>query len=96
MFALRQKDKNEGKYFLQGLVKLLMNALYGIQIRKDFDKIFKCKSAHLMQTEYDDNVLESSKIPNVVCIGKRKKDNGLAGDIDVKKTLPFRLGAFSK
>ena len=36
---------------MQGLVKLLMNVLYGIQIRKDNNDMCKCKFEHWMQTE---------------------------------------------
>ena len=45
-----------------------------------------------MQTEYDDSVLDYWKLPN----GNYsvKKDEGLDGDIDIKHTLPSRLGAF--
>ena len=38
MFALRQKYKDEGKDVMQFLVKLLMNSLYGEQIRKDVEE----------------------------------------------------------
>ena len=42
---------------MQGLVKLLMNSLYGVQIRRDFE-FYKCKSDYWMQTVYDENVLD--------------------------------------
>ena len=35
LFALRQKYKNEKNDLMQGLVNLIMNSLYGVQIRKD-------------------------------------------------------------
>ena len=38
-FALRQKYKDENNEVMQLLVKLLMNSLYGEQIRKDIRKI---------------------------------------------------------
>ena len=38
LFALRQKYKDELNDLMQGLVKLIMNSLYGVQIRKDFDQ----------------------------------------------------------
>ena len=63
-FALRQKYKDEGNDLMQGLVKLIMNSLYGVQIRKDVDQFYKGKSEHRMQTEYDENVLEYWKLPN--------------------------------
>ena len=61
LFALRQKYKDERNDLMQGLVKLLMNSLYGVQIRKDINEFYKCKSEHWMQTEYDDNVLDQWK-----------------------------------
>ena len=35
IFALKQKHKDEQNYLMQGLVKLIMRILYGVQIRKD-------------------------------------------------------------
>ena len=49
---------------LQGLVKLLMNSLYGVQMGRDIDQSYKCKSQHWIQTEYDDNVLDYWGLPN--------------------------------
>ena len=49
LFASREKSKNEGKDLMQNLVKLIMNSLYGVQIRKDIDQFLKFKSEHLMQ-----------------------------------------------
>ena len=64
LFALRQKYKDEHNDLMQGLVKLIMNSLYGVQIRKDIDQSYKCKSQHWMETEYDENVLDYWKLPN--------------------------------
>ena len=94
LFALRQKYKDDHNDLLQGLVKLTMNSLYGVQIRKDIDQSYKCKSQHWMETEYDENVLDYWKLPNGKHIVKLKKDDGLEGDNDVKNTLPSHLGAF--
>ena len=58
LFASRQNYKDERNDLLQGLVKLIMNSLYGVQIRKDNNQFYKCKSEHWMQTEYDGNVLD--------------------------------------
>ena len=42
-----------------------MNSLYGVQIRRDRDEFYKCKSEHWLQTEYDENVLlDYWKLPN--------------------------------
>ena len=64
MFCLIQKDKDEGKDLMLGLFKLLMNALYGIQIRKAIPESHYCKSECWMQTDYVDNVLDYWKLPN--------------------------------
>ena len=94
MFALRQKYKNKQNNLMQGLIKLFMNSLYGVQIRKDTDQSYKCKSQQWMETEYDDNVLDYWRLPNGNYTVKLKKDNGSDGDNDVKSTLPSHLGAF--
>ena len=94
LFALRQKYKDEHNDLMQGLVKLIMNSLYGVQIRKDIDQSYKCKSQYWMETEYDENVLDYWRLPNGNYIVKLKKDDGLEEDNDVKNTLPSHLGAF--
>ena len=38
LFALRQKYKDEKNDLLQGLVKIIMNSLYGVQIRRDINE----------------------------------------------------------
>ena len=94
IFALRQKYKGEHNDLMEGSVKLTMNSLYGVQIRKDIDQSYKCKSQHWMETEYDENVLDYWRLPNGNYIVKLKKDDGLEEDNDVKNTLPSHLGAF--
>ena len=79
---------------MHGLVKLIMNSLYEVQIRRDIGQPYKCKSQHWTETEYDDNVLDYWKMPNVKFIVQLKKEDGLDGDNDVKNTLPSHLGAF--
>ena len=64
LFALRQKYKDEKNELLQGLVKLNMNSLYGVQIRKDIKESFYCKSETWMKTEFDENVLEYWRLSN--------------------------------
>ena len=56
LFALRQKNKDENIDVMRLLVKLLMNSLYGENIRKDFEQKFACKSDAWMMTEYDERV----------------------------------------
>ena len=38
LFPLRQKYKNEGNDLMQNLAKLIMNSLYGVQIRKGINE----------------------------------------------------------
>ena len=59
-----KKHKEEHYDFLQGLVKLTMNNLYGAQIRKDINGTYCCKSENWMQTKYDEAVLQYWKLPN--------------------------------
>ena len=56
LFALRQKYKDEGIDLKQGLVILIMNTPYGVQIRKDINESYKCNSELWRQTEYVDDV----------------------------------------
>ena len=94
LFALRQNYKDEHNDLMQGLVELIRNNLYRIQIRKDIDQSYKCKSQHWMETEYDENVLDYWKLPNGNYIVKLKKDDGLVAEKDVKNTLPITWGTF--
>ena len=94
LFALRQKYKDEKNDLMQGLVKLIMNSLYGVQVRKDINESYSCKSETWMKTEFDENVLDYWKLPNGNYIVKMKKDDGLDDDCDIKNTLPAVLGAF--
>ena len=79
---------------MQGLVKLLLNSLCGVQIRRIIDQSYKYKSQHWVETEYDDNKLDYWRLPSGNYIVKLRKDDGLDGDNDTKKTLPSHLGAF--
>ena len=38
LFASRKKYKDEHNELMQGLVELIMNTLYGVQIRRDIDQ----------------------------------------------------------
>ena len=73
LFALGQKYKNEHNDLMQKLVKLTMNSIYGVQIRRDINESYKCKSQHWMEAEYDDIVLEYWRLPNGTYIVKLKK-----------------------
>ena len=46
-----------------------------------------------MQTEYDNNVLDHWKVPNVIYLVKFKKDDGLDFDSVVKNTINSHLGS---
>ena len=50
-----------------------MNSLYGVQICRDIEEFYNCKSQHWMETEYDENVLENWKLPNGIYIVNLKK-----------------------
>ena len=79
---------------MQGLVKLIMNSLYGVQIRRDINESYYCQSEKWMKTEFDENVLDYWKLPNGNYIVKMKKDDGLDDVCDNTNTLPAVLGAF--
>ena len=79
---------------MQGLNKFFMKSVYGVQIRKDINESYFCKLEQWMKTEFDENLLDSWKIPNGNYIVKMKKDDGLDDDFDIKNTLPAHLGAF--
>ena len=91
---MRKKYKDKKNDLMQGLVKLIMNSLYGVQIRKDINESYYCKSETWMKTEFDENVLDYWKLPNGNYIVKMKKDDRLDDDCDIKNTLPAVLGAF--
>ena len=58
LFELRQKYKEENDEVMQLLVKLNMNSLYAVFLRKDLFESYQCKSEMWMMTEYDERVLE--------------------------------------
>ena len=95
LFVLRQKYKDEKNDLMQGLDKLITNSLYGVQIRRDINESYYCKSENWMKTEFDENILDYWKLPNGNYIVKMKKDDGLDDDCDNKNTLPAVLGAFN-
>ena len=64
LFPLRQQNKDEGNDLMQDLVKLILNSLHGVQIRKDINEIFKLKSQPWMETEYHQNILFYWNLPN--------------------------------
>ena len=58
---------------MRRLFELIMNSLYGVQIREDIDQSYKCKSQHWKETEYDEIVLDYWKLPNGNYIVNLKK-----------------------
>ena len=78
---------------MQRSVKFFMNSLYGVQIHKDNNESFYCKSETWMKTEFDDNVLKYWRLPKGNKIVKIKKDDVLDDDCDIKNTLSAVLGA---
>ena len=94
LFALRQKYQNENTDVMQLLVKLLMNSLYGENIRKDIEEKFACKSEMWMQTEYDERVKDYWKISGINYIVKMMDDAGLEDEVKKLNTMPLHLGAF--
>ena len=57
---------------MEDLLKLWMNALYGIQNKKDPNEFYKCKSQRWMETELDDIALGYWNLPNGKYILKKK------------------------
>ena len=94
LFALREKYKDENNDVMQLLVKLLMNSLYGENIRKDIEEKFACKSEYWMMTEYDERVKDYWKISGNNYIVKMIDDAGLEDEVKKLNTMPLHLGAF--
>ena len=94
LFALRQKNKKENNDVMQLLVKLLMNSLYGEQIRKDIEEKFACKSEAWMMSENDERVKDYWKISGINYIVKMIDDAGLEEEVKKLNTMPPHLGAF--
>ena len=95
LFALRQKYKDENNDVMQLLVKLLMNSLYGENIRKDIEEKFACKSEMWMQTEYDERVKDYWKISGINYIVKMIDDVGLEDEVKKLNTMPLHAFVLS-
>ena len=81
LFELRQKYKDENYEVMQLIVKLIMNSLYGEQIRKDIEESYQSKSEMRMMTEYDERVLDYQKFIYGKYIVKMKDDEGLQDEV---------------
>ena len=79
---------------MQGLIKLIMNSLYGVQTRRDINESYFCKSKTWTETEFDEKVLDFWQLPNGNYFVKMTRDDGLNVDCDIKTYLPAVLGAF--
>ena len=76
---------------MQGFVKLIMNSLYGCQIRKHVNRTYHCKSDKWMKTDFDENFLDDWHLTNGMYIVKMKKEDRLDDDCDIQNTLPELL-----
>ena len=94
LFESRQKYKDENNDVMQLLVNLIMNSLYGQQIRKKIEKNYEYKSEHWMLTEYDKRVLHYQEINHGIYIAKMTDDAGLEVEVKKVKTMPLHLGSF--
>ena len=75
-------------------VELLMNSLYGEQIRKDDEEKTACKSEAWMMTEYDERVIDYWKTSGFSYIAKMIDDAGLEDEVKKLNTMALQLGAF--
>ena len=82
LFALRQKYKEENNDVMQLLVKLLMNSLYGENIRKDIEEKIACKSEAWMMDNYDERVKDYWKISGNNYIVTTIDDAGLEDEVN--------------
>ena len=94
LFTLGKKYKDEKIDLMQGLVKLIMNSLYGVQMRKNINEFLYCQSETWMKTEYDENVLVHWKVPNDSFFVKMKNDEKLDDYCDNKNIFSAYLRAF--
>ena len=58
---------------MRPLVNLIINSLYGVQIRRDINESYCCKSETWMKTEFDENILDYWKLLNGNYSAKVKK-----------------------
>ena len=94
LFELRQKCKEENNDVMQFLVKLIMNFLYGEQLRKDIEESCQCKSEMWMMTEYDERVLDYLEIDYGNYIVRMKDDESSQDEVKKVNNMPHHFGAF--
>ena len=83
LYDRNKKDDNND--VMQLLVKLLMNSLYGENIRKVIEEKFACKSEAWMMSEYDERVKDYWKISGFNYTVRKVDDAGL--EDEVKKLI---------
>ena len=94
LFALGQIYRDEGNDVMQLLVNIIMNSLYGEQIRKHIEEKFASISETWMTSEYDERVRNYWKLSDGKYIVKMIDDAGLEGEVKKLNTMPLHLGAF--
>ena len=94
LFAAKQNYKDENNIVMQLLVELLMNKLYGKNIRKDIDESFACKSEYWMMSEYDERVKDYWRISHGIYNVKTIDDKRLENEVKKLKTMPLQQGSF--
>ena len=80
---------------MQLLVNLLLNILYGQNIRKGIEESFACKSEYWMLSQYDEKVKDYWKIGYGKYIGKNIDDVGLEDIAKKLNTMPLDLSSFA-
>ena len=93
LFGLRRKYKDEINDVMQVLVNLLMNSLFGEQIRNDIDEKFACKSECWMLTEYDESVEEYRKMSHGNYFVELIDDKGLEDEVRNVNSMLLHLGS---
>ena len=94
LFEKGQKYKDENNDAMQMLVFLIMNSLYGEQIRKHVEESYQCKSEMRMMSEYDERVLDYQKSNYGNYIVRFRDDEGLQDEVKKVNTMPLHLAAF--
>ena len=91
--ASRQNYKDKNNDVMQLLAKLLMNSLYGEDIRKDIDEKFACKSEAWMMSEYDEKVEDSWKKSSFNYTVKMIDDAVLKDELKKLNIMPLQFSA---
>ena len=58
---------------MQGLVEMIMNSLFGIQIRCDFNESDKCESQNWMETEWYYIILLENTERELYCENEKRR-----------------------